>query len=379
MRRWSHFLASPDSSTRETNYQASKTGRNVYTNVAGYARLVDEPIDAPAPPIVRYAYRSFDRQWTWDDPRWAVLERPSLWWSLGEHQIFMATLYSAPLGLGPGATATVAIPDFHYFCGRGGKDIIPLYRDAALTPNADPALLKAVTELHRAADPAAPAVSVERLFAYIFGVLAGTNYTARFHEELATPGPRVPLTTDPGLFARMTEHGRHLLWLQTFGERFADGEGALPIDGVEWSPPPSLLPADRRDTGFEAARGELRVADGVLRGVRPDVYAFEVSGMPVIPKWLGYRMAKPAGRAATSSSPLDKIRPTTWAPDWSRELIEIVAVLTQTLDLLPAGVALLDEICAGPLISAGDLPQPPASLRKPPKTKSGGDDLLGGE
>jgi hypothetical protein len=174
----------------------------------------------------------------------------------------------------------------------------------------------------------------------------------------------------------MAAHGRVLLWLQSFGERFADDHGRLPTTGVAWKEEPTRLPYNRGDTGFDPDTAELRVADGVLQGVRPEVFEFEVSGMPVIPKWLGYRMVKPAGKAASSKSPLDKIRPTTWLPEWSQELVEIVSVLTQTLDLLPAGVELLDAICAGPLIKASDLPQPPEALRKPPKTPVGGSHLF---
>ena len=92
----------------------------------------------------------------------------------------------------------------------------------------------------------------------------------------------------------------------------------LPLDGVAWSAEPTRLPADRNDISYDARIKSLSVADGVLTGVPPEVYAFEVSGMAVIPKWLGYRMAKPAGRAASSSSPLDKIRPTTWDPSLER-------------------------------------------------------------
>ena len=111
----------------------------------------------------------------------------------------------------------------------------------------------------------------------------------------------------------------------------------------------------------------LQIADGVLTGVPEAVWKFEVSGMDVVPKWLGYRMAKPAGRAASSNSPLDHIRPTTWSPEWSTELVEIVAAIKQTLAVVPDGIALLDEIVTGPLIAADELPPVPEALRQPPK------------
>jgi len=75
-------------------------------------------------------------------------------------------------------------------------------------------------------------------------------------------------------------------------------------------------------------------------------------------------------------SPLDHIRPTEWSNEWSHELRALVHVLTETLDLLPHGILLLDQILEGELISADELPEPPEESRKPPKTKaSTGDEL----
>lgn len=358
--RWQRFVASADSDDRAKCFKASSTGRNIFTRVSGYERLADEPIGAEPPPIVRYGYRSFDRQWAFDDPRWAKTESPSLWWSSAfERQVFLVSMMTNKLGSGPAATLSVGVPDFHYFCGRGGKDVIPLYRDAAGTPNVDPKRLAAYSaRLGRK-------VTHEDLFAYTFGVLAGTDYTERFHEALETPGPRVPLTADPELFTRMAGHGQRLIWLQTFGERF--GQGRLPTTGIEWKPRPTRLPEAKSEVSYDTESAAVRVADGVLTGVSQDVWQFEVSGMEVIPKWLGYRMARPAGRAASSTSPLDHIRPTTWSPEWSEELVEMIAVIRETLAMLPDGVALLDEIVAGPLIAADDLPTVPPALRQPPK------------
>ena len=98
--------------------------------------------------------------------------------------------------------------------------------------------------------------------------------------------------------------------------------------------------------------------------------------MKVIPKWLGYRTAKGTGKAVSSKSPLDHIRPTEWSEEWSHELRELVHVLTETMDMLPKGVLLLDQILEGELISADELPEPPDELRKPPKVKSSSGDEL---
>lgn len=365
--RWARFVSTVDPQDRATCFNASSTGRNINTRVASLPRLAEEPVGSRPQPIVRYAYRSFDRQWAFDDPRWAKTESPSLWWSTASgRQVFLVSMMTNPMGRGPAATLSVGVPDFHYFCGRGGKDVMPLYRDASGTPNVDPELLILLTKRHQEVDANAAPVTVERLFGYVFGVLAGTDYTDRFHAELETPGPRVPVTSDPVLFGQMVEHGEKLIFLQTFGERF--GVGALPTAGIEWAPAPSRLPAEKFDVQYDPATESLRVADGVLTGLPEAVWKFEVSGMEVVPKWLGYRMAKPAGRAASSKSPLDQIRPVAWSAEWSAELVEMVAVLKETLALLPEGVTLLEEIIAGSLISSEDLPPVAPYLRQPPKT-----------
>jgi hypothetical protein len=361
--RWEQFVATSAPGERLRYFSPSKTGRSITTKVPGMTKLVDLKSGAASQPIVRFGMRSFDRQWIFEDPRLAKTESPSLWASLSSKQVFLTTMTTSSLGDGPAATLTTAVPDKHFFSGRGGKDIVPLYRDAMGTPNADPAALNILC------DKLGVKATVEQLFAYAFGVLAGTDYTERFHEALETPGPRVPVTADPELFVQMTKHGEKLIWLQTFGERF--GDGALPTSGIAWKPEPSRLPDGKPDISYDAATETLRVADGVLTGVPAEVWSFEVSGMGVIPKWLGYRMAKPAGRAASSTSPLDAIRPSSWSPEWSTELVEIVAAIRETLALVPHGVAVLDEILAGPLIAADELPPVPDALRKPPGRNAG--------
>jgi hypothetical protein len=253
------------------------------------------------------------------------------------------------------------VPDLDVFCGRGGKDIVPLYRDAQGTPNADPALLASVgAKLDRSS-----AVAVEDLYAYAYGLMAGTDYSARFADELQTPGPRVPLTADPELFAEATAFGKELLWLHTYGERFASGRASFVVSALTLDGELSL-PERPSDIRYDAENESLKVGRGAVIGVRPAVWGFEVSGMQVVKKWLGYRTARGAGRVASSTSPLDHIRPTEWPREWTAELLEMLSVLHRTIDFLPRGIDLLDRIVAGPLVLAGDLPAPQPDLRQPP-------------
>lgn len=364
--RWQRFVATSDVDDRALCYATPRTGRNIFTSVAGLPRLADLPIGSPSPPIQVHAYRSFDRQLCFADPRLAKTESPSLWNSVSARQLFLVTLTARSLGAGPGAVVSTAVPDRNSFTGSGGASVMPLYRDAEGTPNADPKLLEVIGETLGLNGP----VAAEDLFAYIYGVLAGGDYTTRFSEELQTPGPRLPLTADPQLFTEVANSGMGLMWLHTYGERFGEGRDGLllpsiTVDGT------LTLPEKPRDIKYDAATRALKIGDGEVVGVAPEVWSFEVSGMQVVKKWLGYRTAKGAGKAASSRSPLDHIRPSAWPGDWTSEILELLSVLQRTVDLQPRGVEVLDRILAGPLISASDLPEPPPELRQPPGSSRG--------
>ena len=144
--RWKAFVATRVPDERLKYFAPSKTGRTITTKVPGMTPLAELDSSAPHEPIVRFGMRSFDRQWILRDPRLAKTESPSLWASLSDGQVFLTTMTTTSLGAGPAATLTTNVPDKHHFRGSyGGKDIIPLYRDAKGTPNADPQLLAALT------------------------------------------------------------------------------------------------------------------------------------------------------------------------------------------------------------------------------------------
>jgi hypothetical protein len=56
-------------------------------------------------------------------------------------------------------------------------------------------------------------------------------------------------------------------------------------------------------------------------------------------------------------SPLEKIQPEGWLAEYTTDLLDLLHVLGRVIALEPAQAALLDEICAGPLI-------PDAALRE---------------
>ena len=217
--RWQAFVSSPGDKRAE--FFRESRDRDIirqFTPLGGGLRLpsLDSlPKHEPAPEATRFSFRTLDRCWVLKDNRLGDYLRPALWEDCGGRQVFLTSLLGGVLGIGPAATACAHPPDLHHFCGRGGKDVIPLWRDAAGTPPNLPAgLLDVLTTA------LGTPVSAEDFFAYTYAVLSAPGYVETFSEELTVPGPRLPVTRDAALFARAVEQGRRLLWLHTYGERF---------------------------------------------------------------------------------------------------------------------------------------------------------------
>ena len=119
---------------------------------------------------------------------------------------------------------------------------------------------------------------------------------------------------------------------------------------------------------YDEPNRALHVGDGVIAPVAPAVMAFEVSGMPVVKHWFGYRKRKPDG---TRSSPLNDIVATTSTPAMTTELLDLLNVLGRCVALAPEQDRLLAKIVAGPLIrvedlvSSGILPVPNSAKKMP--------------
>lgn len=327
--------------------------------------------DSNEPNHVRYGFRSFDKQYSYFDFRLGDYLRPVLYRLAGPKQFYFVSPDSISMSVGPAVVGSVNIPDQHFFCGRGGKDVIPLYRDAGATePNVTGGLLDLLGNTSSAKPTA------EDLAAYVYALLGGQSYTSRFWNELETPGPRVPLTKDGAIFAQAAALGRRLIWLHTYAERFqGDGRGdqvpsgsAKNIKGVPSDP--AKYP---EDFAYAPETREVRVGDGRFGPVSLQVWGFEVSGLKVVQSWLGYRMKKRAGK---KSSPLDDIRPERWTPQMTDEFLELLWVLEATLAMEPELSAILDKIVAGPCFKAAELPSPAEAERKAPNATGAAGNLL---
>jgi len=313
---------------------------------------------------VRYGFRSFDRQWIIPDNRVINRPNPELWTVRSEHQVFLTAFSEeSPTG-GPALTFTGFIPDLHHYKGSFGGRAFPLWRDAnASVPNVRPKMLTFLAQKYGIE------VSAEDLVAYIAATAAHPAFTARFQDDLSTPGLRIPLTAERDTFAEAIELGRTIIWLHTFGERMAD-----PAKGRPAQPP--RLPAAQRPTipkdgaipqnpaampdtiNYDVNKKRLLIGTGYVENVPPGVWSYEVSGKQVLLQWFSYRKAnreRPIIGDRRPPSPLGNIQPDHWLAEYTTELINLLNVLGCLVDLEPAQAALLEKICSGPTLTAEQL------------------------
>lgn len=358
--RWTALMNASDrvSYFREsTDRLVTEKYKSLWGDDKSTIALSDLPKDAPCPKIMPFGYRSFDRQFIIADNRLLARSREALWITRSPHQMYFAAyLTSGALGEGPAVTLSTEVPDRHYFSGRGAKDILPLYRDAqAQQPNLHPALPAALKQAF------GKTVGAEDIAAYLYAVLAHPGYTERFHAELENREVRVPVTLDKGLFASAVAIGRRLIYLHSYGERFAQGQ-TWPHGRARCTRavPTESLP---EKSGYDAATQTLHVGDGQFKPVAPAVWGFEVSGLKAVQSWLGYRMKNRKGK---KSSPLDNIAPASWPPEFTSELLRLLHLLEETLEIYPQQAAMLEQIVTSPLLEAEQLGAPPEEYRKPP-------------
>jgi len=373
-RRWQTLVAAPDDQQEalfHPHFRGGELGdkhskKIVAKGLPGYqprTKPVADDRDACEPPV-RYAFRSFDRQWIIPDNRLLNQPNPTLWEWYSPRQVYLTAFVRDSPTSGPALTFAGAVPDLHHYKGSFGGRVFPLWRDReAKTPNVRPALLALLAERY------ATAVRAEDVIAYIAAVAAHPAFTARFQPDLSTPGIRVPLTADPGLFAEAAALGREVIWLHTFGDRFADpahgrpaGPPRLAGDEAPRIPAAGAIPSDSEgmpdDIGYDAAARRLHVGRGYVDGVDPRVWDYEVSGKQVLRQWFSYRRKdreRPIMGDRRPPSRLGEIQPDHWLAEYTSELLNVLHVLGRLVALEPRQADLLDRICAGPTISVEEL------------------------
>ncbi len=324
--------------------------------------IAEDRGDCLAP--TRYGFRSFDRQWIIPDNRLINRPNPELWRAHSEKQIYFTAFFAESPSSGPALTFTSLIPDLHHYKGSFGGRVFPLWRDAAASePNLPPKLLGFLETKYKT-----PATAAD-MMAYIAAVAAHPAYTARFQDDLAQPGLRIPLTANGKLFAEAVELGRTIIWLHTFGERFTDPKNGRPAqpprlakDKAPRIPAAGAIPQDPDampdEIDYDASKQRLLVGAGYIENVSPQVWEYEVSGKQVLTQWFSYRKRnreKPPMGDKRPPSELCKIQPETWLAEYTTELLNVLHVLGRLVELEEAQADLLVKVCSAPTISADEL------------------------
>lgn len=378
--RWARLVAEKDVARKEDLFHPHMNGDRTLTKVvreslAGHKHpplsVNDDEGTGNAP--LPYAFRSFDRQWVLPDNRLINRANPTLWDGHSEQQVYFTAPHDRTPTAGPSLTATSLMPDLHHYNGRGGR-VFPLWGNADATQAGfSPVLIKSLGETYGLA------VSPEDLMAYVAAVAAHPGYVERFRTNLKQPGLRIPITADGVLFAETAKLGREVIWLHTFGERFQDGRpaGAPRVtDGPEPTIPkegalPKTLAEMPRDLEYDAALQRLKIGTGFIDNVSPEVWAYEVSGKPVIRQWWSYRRedrSKPPMGDKRPPSPLSLIQPTEWLAEYTTELLKVLRVLTRLVALEARQSELLARIVDGPTIDAEDIVQSGALTAAPSRS-----------
>lgn len=372
--RWSRLIAETNVDKKEglfhPHLRNGKPGdkhvrKSVAAGLAGHEQRLQAVIDDKAAVIAptRYSFRSFDRQWIIPDARLINQPNPTLWSSFSVRQVFLTAPEDRTPTNGPAVTCAGLVPDLHHYNGRGGR-VYPLWRDAgAAHSNVRPELLSLLAQAY------GKAVTPEDVFAYIAAVMAHPAFTKRFADDLVQPGLRVPMTADAKLFAQAIALGREIVWLHTYGERFADPDAGrpkqaprLPKDRAPFIPTAGAIPGspeplpDAMD--YDPAKHRLIVGKGYVENVTKAMWDYEVSGKQVLRHWFSYRKrdrSRPIIGDRRPPSPLDKIQPESWPSEYTTDLLDLLNVLGRLIDLEPAQADLLARICDGQLIEAGDI------------------------
>lgn len=372
--RWNALVAEKDPDKKEILFHPHLRGgepgdkhvhKAVAKALAGHPAnmypVAQETAAVVAP--VRYAFRTLDRQWVIPDARVINQPNPTLWDGYSKKQVFLTALEAHSPSSGPAVTLAALIPDLHHYKGNFGGRAFPLWRNAeASVSNIKPALLTYLSKAY------GTRVSAPDVIAYLAAVMAHPAFTARFQEDLVRPGLRVPITGADKLFAKAVTLGCEVIWLHTYGERFADPKAGRPSGAPRMAkdgpaiPKAGAIPSDPdnfpNEMRYDAAAKRLFVGKGYVDNVTQQMVDYDVSGMNVLKQWFSYRKkdrSRPIIGDRRPPSPLSEIQPDHWLAEYTSDLIDLLHVLGRLIALEPRQAALLDDILAGALIDKARL------------------------
>ena len=148
---------------------------------------------------------------------------------------------------------------------------------------------------------------------------------------------RIPLTADAATFFDAVKLGRRIIWLHTFGERFADpaagrdpGAPRLPVGRRPQVPKGGAIPTTVEgmpdNLAYDSDKQRLIVGGGYIEPVPPAVWHYQVSGKQVLVQWFSYRKKRerPLIGDRRKPSALGDIQPDHWLAEYTTELLNVL-------------------------------------------------------
>ena len=278
-----------------------------------------------------------------------VVHRPffNLWGSrLQSNNLFVCTANT--IKQGASVYTTDLVPQ--HFVLPGGERVHPTYQPDG-RENTAPGLAEAL-KAKFGVD-----VAPNDVAAYITAVTAFPGYQERFEEELSVPTIRVPFTSDPKLWERAVGVGQRIITLLTADRTRLDTDvcalGGL-SSAIAWEAAHGTDPIGGRVGQWVRLHDgdKLVVGGNVFTGVTQDILNYRIGNAQIVKKWLERRLSTPYGK---SMSPLDKIMPDEWEPEWSVELFKLLQTIEALIAIEDEQQELLDKVMAGELLTRGVL------------------------
>lgn len=161
-------------------------------------------------------------------------------------------------------------------------------------PNLNPKFVKAVADrltLRFVSDGKGDLTETfgpEDIFSYIYAILYDSTYRVRYEDSLRRDFPRVPLTSDRGLFAELVRLGAELIDLHLL-RHVPNLITTYPVKGTDQVASGHPRYAEPN----EGRGGQVYInAEQYFEGVEPEVWEFHIGGYQVLDKWLKDRRGR---------------------------------------------------------------------------------------
>lgn len=305
-------------------------------NKIGPAMMVS--FDATA--IERVSYRPLDARFLYGKVTYVDRLRPLLQDAWGSENVAFMALNDGT-SAGPAVWCHSLKPDQHAFRGSYGGWVF-LFRNHStegprhfLPPNLVGGLAAAYGR---------PVVPID-IFDTVLGLLSASSYTTRFAFDLEDNFPHIPFPADPAVFDIAARLGARIRALEGFGP--APGAGFRSARLVGRPSGATLdVPSSQRafaGTGPAGSIALLRDRSLCIAGVTERVWRFEISGYPVLYRWLRAR----SGESITGPSGAALLR----------EALDIAWRIGELIDLFDQADTVLGQALEAPL-TRGDLDLP---------------------